>query len=193
MCSTLEARLAMLRAAIDEVALAARSGQPGHAEPGDLAERLAGLWGMIAELDPALTARLRGYGPDTGLCARTTAPRLPLVGRNRGRGGPGARAPGQIPRAHGEAGRRPASMVSRLGGRQFPTISISIVAVTSGCSRTRTWCAPMVLIGLGTSIRRRSSSGPPAARWCWVQLPVTRLARILPRSEMNFRSSGVSL
>ncbi len=51
----------MLRAAIDEVALAARSGQPGHAWPEDLAERLAGLWGMIAELDPALAARLRAW------------------------------------------------------------------------------------------------------------------------------------
>ena len=74
MCSTLEARLAMLRAAIDEVALAARTGQPGHAGAEDLAERLAGLWGMIAELDPALAARLRGYGPDAGLCARTGVP-----------------------------------------------------------------------------------------------------------------------
>jgi hypothetical protein len=70
MCSTLEARLAMLRAAIDEVALAARAGQPGHVGAEDLATRLAGLWGMIAELDPALAARLRGYGPDTALYGR---------------------------------------------------------------------------------------------------------------------------
>ena len=126
MCSTLEARLARLRAAIDEVALAARAargghtgqdahtvlgghtGQDGHTElgghtdPGELAERLASLWGMIAELDPALTARLHGYGPgadrDTPLC------------------------------------RHP----DRGNGSQFPTISISMVAVTSGCSRTRT-------------------------------------------------------
>ena len=67
MCSTLEARLARLRAAIDEVALAARTGQPGHTGAEDLAERLAGLWSMIAELDPILAARLRGYGPDTRL------------------------------------------------------------------------------------------------------------------------------
>ena len=66
MCSTLEMRLAMLRAAIDEVAAAARAGQAGHTDPGDLANRLAGLWAMIAELDPALAARLHGYGPDTG-------------------------------------------------------------------------------------------------------------------------------
>ena len=31
------------------------------------------------------------------------------------------------------------------------------------------------------------------SRWCWVQLPVTRRARILPRSEMNLRSRFVSL
>jgi hypothetical protein len=65
MCSTREARLARLRAAIDEVALAARAGPDGHADPGELAERLAGLWAMIAELDPGLAARLSGYCPDT--------------------------------------------------------------------------------------------------------------------------------
>src|SRR5579863_2392891 len=124
MCSTLEARLARLWAAIDEVALAARAGPAGHTDTADLAERLAGLWGMIAELDPALAARLHYYGPDAGLC------------RNPGRD----------------------------SERYFATISTSRVAVTSGCRRTRTWCAPTVLIGLGTSIRRRSSSGPPAAR-----------------------------
>jgi hypothetical protein len=120
MCSTLEARLARLRAAIDEVALAARAardgrtglgghtGPGGHTEldgntdPGELAERLASLWGMIAELDPALAARLHGYGPDAGWDT-------PLC-RHPGRG----------------------------SGSQFPTISISMVAVTSGCSRTRT-------------------------------------------------------
>jgi hypothetical protein len=114
MCSTLEARLARLRAAIDEVALAARAARGGHTglpgrtgldgntDPGELAERLASLWGMIAELDPALAARLRGYGPDAGWDT-------PLC-RHPGRG----------------------------SGSQFPTISISMVAVTSGCSRTRT-------------------------------------------------------
>src|SRR5690242_9059624 len=118
MCSTWEARLVGLRAAIDEVALAAQSDLGEHADVGELTARLASIWAMIAELDPGLAARLRGYCPDTGL---------------------GSRA-------------------------YLATISTSIVAVTSGCSRTRTWCSPMVLIGLGSSIRRRSSSGPPAAR-----------------------------
>ena len=56
----------MLRAAIDEVALAARADRAGHTDPGELATRLAGLWAMIAELDPALASRLHGYGPDAG-------------------------------------------------------------------------------------------------------------------------------
>src|SRR5262249_52650992 len=106
MCSTLEMRLAMLWAAIDEVALAARANRAGHTDPADLARRLAGLWAMIAELDPALAARLHGYGPDAGwdspLCrhpGRTPSPPWVLArdhaDRSRGRGGPGARPPGK--------------------------------------------------------------------------------------------------
>ena len=60
-----ESRVTSLRAAIDEVALAARADPPGDAGPEELAERLAGLWAMMAELDPDLAARLRGYYPDT--------------------------------------------------------------------------------------------------------------------------------
>lgn len=66
MCSTPEMRLAMLRAAIDDVALTVRADRAGHTDPAELATRLAGLWAMIAELDPALAARLHGYGPDAG-------------------------------------------------------------------------------------------------------------------------------
>ncbi len=95
MCSTLEARLAMLRAAIDEVALAARPGQPGHVTAEELAERLAALWGMIAELDPALAARLRGYGPDAGLSARPgNLPQVFMPTAAGAVGARGARAPG---------------------------------------------------------------------------------------------------
>ena len=96
MCSTLAVRLAMLRAAIDEVALAARAGRYGHTDPGELAERLAGLWSMIAELDPALAARLHAYAPD--------ADRDKPLCRRPGPWGSGGRAPGWILRAHGEAG-----------------------------------------------------------------------------------------
>ena len=31
----------------------------------ELAARLAGIWAMVAELDPALAAKLRNYFPDT--------------------------------------------------------------------------------------------------------------------------------
>lgn len=66
MCSTLESRLARIGAAIDEVALAARAAAAGHGDADDLAGRVASLWAMIAEVDPALAARLRGYCPDAG-------------------------------------------------------------------------------------------------------------------------------
>ena len=65
MCSTREARLARLRTAIDEVALAAQAGPGEHADLEELAAQLASLWAMIAELDPGLAARLRGSCPDT--------------------------------------------------------------------------------------------------------------------------------
>ena len=85
MCSTWEARLASLRAAIDEVALAAQSDPGEHVDVGELTARLASIWAMIAELDPGLAARLRGYCPDTNLehpalgTAGLAAPRLPLA------------------------------------------------------------------------------------------------------------------
>jgi hypothetical protein len=110
MCSTPEVRLAMLRAAIDEVARAARTGLPGHG-PEDLADRLAGLWSMIAELDPALAARLRAYGPDTALSARKDPPGslrvTPTADRHAGVRGLGPRV---NTAGHGEAARRAASM-----------------------------------------------------------------------------------
>jgi hypothetical protein len=66
MCSTREARIARIGAAIDEVAAAARAGAAaGHADVNELAARLAGIWAMVAELDPALAARLHSYFPDT--------------------------------------------------------------------------------------------------------------------------------
>jgi hypothetical protein len=50
-----------------------------------------------------------------------------------------------------------------------------------------------VLVYGSIAISRAFLMAVATSRWCWVQLPVTRLALILPRSEMNFRSSGVSL
>jgi hypothetical protein len=63
MCSTREARLARISAAIDEVATAARGS--GHADMTELADRVADIWAMVAELDPTLAARLHTYYPDT--------------------------------------------------------------------------------------------------------------------------------
>jgi hypothetical protein len=56
-CSTPEAALDELARAIDE--LAAASGADEAA--GHLAERIARLWGMIAELDPELARRRSAY------------------------------------------------------------------------------------------------------------------------------------
>jgi hypothetical protein len=50
-----------------------------------------------------------------------------------------------------------------------------------------------VLVYGSIAISRAFLMAVATSRWCWVQLPVTRLALILPRSEMNFRSRPVSL
>lgn len=61
MCSMPEDRLALIGKAIDEVAAALSAGAPAGAELDDLAVRLARIWAMIAELDPAIAGRLRDY------------------------------------------------------------------------------------------------------------------------------------
>jgi transposase len=61
MSSTVEERLALIGRAIDEVDAAASAGQLSGAEVAELTARLAHIWAMIAELDPALARRLRGY------------------------------------------------------------------------------------------------------------------------------------
>jgi hypothetical protein len=62
-CST-EDRLALIGEAIDEVAAAASGGSASGVGMADLTARLARIWAMLAELDPALAARLRNYGVD---------------------------------------------------------------------------------------------------------------------------------
>ena len=62
MCSTVEERLALIGKAIDEVAAAAAV--PG-AGLDDLADRLAQIWAMVADIDPDLAGRLRGYTSGT--------------------------------------------------------------------------------------------------------------------------------
>ena len=64
MCST-EERLALIGEAIDEVAAAASEGAASGAGIADLTARLARIWAMLAELDPALASRLRGYSVDS--------------------------------------------------------------------------------------------------------------------------------
>jgi len=62
-CST-EDRLALIGEAIDEVAAAASGGAASGPGMADLTARLARIWAMLADIDPALAARLRNYGVD---------------------------------------------------------------------------------------------------------------------------------
>jgi len=64
MCSTVEERLALIGRAIDEVDAAASAGGFSSAGMAELATRLAQIWAMLAELDPALARRLRDYAAD---------------------------------------------------------------------------------------------------------------------------------
>jgi hypothetical protein len=68
MCSMTDSRLAMIGTAIDELAEAARAeaaaagaggSRPGTADT--MAERVAGIWAMVADLDPGLAQRLSRY------------------------------------------------------------------------------------------------------------------------------------
>jgi hypothetical protein len=68
MCSMTDPRLAMIGTAIDELAAAAQAeaaaagaggSRPGTADT--MAERVAGIWAMVADLDPGLAQRLSQY------------------------------------------------------------------------------------------------------------------------------------
>jgi hypothetical protein len=50
-----------LAKAITELAVTMRNSPDGEASAGELAGRLASLWAMVADLDPAVAARLSGY------------------------------------------------------------------------------------------------------------------------------------
>lgn len=65
MCSITDPRLTMIGTAIDELAEAARA-EAAHPRPSwgtsdTMAERVAGIWAMVAELDPGLARRLAQY------------------------------------------------------------------------------------------------------------------------------------
>jgi hypothetical protein len=82
MCSTTDPRLAMIGTAIDELAEAARAEAVAGAGAGDsrpgtadtMAERVAGIWAMVADLDPGLAQRLSQY-TDQGPQATTATTR----------------------------------------------------------------------------------------------------------------------
>jgi hypothetical protein len=68
MCSIPDARIALIGQAIDELAEQTRTRATGSATDGGgtegVAQRLAQIWAMVAELDPELAARLPRYtGP----------------------------------------------------------------------------------------------------------------------------------
>jgi hypothetical protein len=58
MCSTDEGRLARLGQAIDDLAADSRT---AAAERDHVADRVAGIWALLAEIDPELASRLAGY------------------------------------------------------------------------------------------------------------------------------------
>ena len=68
MCSITDQQLALIGMAIDELAEAARA-EAGGAGTGDIrpgtsdtmAERVASIWAMVADLDPGLAKRLSQY------------------------------------------------------------------------------------------------------------------------------------
>jgi len=68
MCSITDPRLARIGTAIDELAEAVRAEAVGTPKgtglpstPDTMAERVAGIWAMVADLDPGLAQRLSQY------------------------------------------------------------------------------------------------------------------------------------
>ena len=122
-CSIEDGAIAEVISAIDQLAADSRGGARGSG----LRSRIAGVWAMLAALDPEL-ARLRAAYEQAGAGgSRATEPGHATAAR-------GTRAAHRADRGRDDApGTRPAQV------RQAATTSMSMVAVTSGCSRTFTW------------------------------------------------------
>ena len=178
MCSITDPRLARIGTAIDELAEAVRAeaaGTPeppeprGRPEPRGGQERRGGrdpevAAGQHAGHDGGAGGRHLGDGrgprPGPGPAA------VPVHRPDRTCQGPASTTDRRVPSATAHGGQAEPGGV-RPGGRpggQASATSTLRVAVTSGCSRTVTWCRPTVRIGVAISMRRRSSSGPPDAR-----------------------------
>ena len=61
-CSTTSEQLAKIGKAIDELAADSRAPQ-GARSDASFEDRLAGIWAMVAELDPELARRMPSYDP----------------------------------------------------------------------------------------------------------------------------------
>src|SRR5690606_32478630 len=107
----------------------------------------------------------------------------------------------------GDLGLRAAGPADRVPARQQVVAAVAVLDLNHVAGRAEagdlvgenelhipeTSCQRAVLVYGSRAISRAFLIAVATSRWCWVQLPVTRRARILPRSEMNFRSSVVSL
>ena len=92
MCSITDERLALIGTAIDELAEAARivADDAGADRPDAMAqdaltqeamaERVAGIWAMVADLDPALAHRLSQYTGQPATGQPTTGQSAPKPG-----------------------------------------------------------------------------------------------------------------
>ena len=128
--------MAEVISAIDQLAADSGAGLTGA----DLRSRIAGVWAMLAALDPEL-ARLSAAYEQAGQAGEAGQAGPGLAGAlSRGARGthgtrpPRARHTANRPRARGGTRAR-----GRLQIRQAATTSTVMVAVTSGCSRTFTW------------------------------------------------------
>ena len=126
--------MAEVISAIDQLAADSGAGLTGA----DLRSRIAGVWAMLAALDPEL-ARLSAAYEQAGQAGKPQAGTGSRALSRGARGTHGTRPPrarhtANRPRARGGTRAR-----GRLQIRQAATTSTVMVAVTSGCSRTFTW------------------------------------------------------